>query len=167
MNGLTIEGELANHGDAPASARITARFIGSSGAVSGSVSGIVPDVQAGLIKVYQLVMDKTVADIARVQMHLDAAFAGQLIPKFPIDGVAVQRTDAGPVVVGQLTNPETKDHAMTLIAGFWDARSELIGVATCPTIKVGAGETGLFQLRTTDDVGNYRQVVVQVDALVK
>jgi len=164
--GLTIEGQIRNPTDGPWTVTISAVLIDGTGKVAGAVDGIVSDVQPGQTKPYLLQSDHPPASIAGVTMTVKSAFVGRLVPKFQIDGVTLTRGDAGLVVVGQLTNPETVPHAMTLIATFWDGQGRLVGAGKSELVKVGGSETRPFAIGVSDDVSGYRVIRVDVDTLV-
>ncbi len=166
FGGMTIEGQIRNPTDGPWTVTVSAVLIDGTGKVAGTVEGIVSDVQPGQTKPYLLQSDHPPASIAGVTLTVKSAIAGRLVPKFQIDGVTLTRGDAGLVVVGQLTNPETVPHSMTLIATFWDGEGRLVGAAESELVKVGGSETRPFAIGVTDDVSAYRVVRVEVDTLV-
>lgn len=165
--GMTIEGQVTNTTDGPWTVTISAVLLDGSGKLAGTVDGIVSDVQPGQTRPFLLRSDNPPASIAAVSMKVKSAIPGRLIPKFQIDGVTLTRGDAGLVVVGQLTNPETVPHSMTLIASFWDGQGRLVGAATSGLVAVGGSETKPFAVAITDDVSSYQTIRVDVDALVK
>ncbi len=164
--GMTIEGQIRNASDGPWTVTVSAILLDGSGKLSGTVDGIVSDVQPGQSRPFLFESDDPPVAIAAVSMKVKSAIPGRLIPKFQIDGVTLTRGDAGLVVVGQLTNPETVPHSMTLIASFWDGQGRLVGAAKSGLVAVGGSETRPFAVAITDDVSSYRTIRVDVDSLV-
>jgi len=165
--GLSVEGVIKNTGNEPLTGILRADLVDVTGNVGGAARGVVNDVQPGVTKAFLLQSGDRPRSIAQVSLHVDTALPGRVLPKFVFLGVSVARSNDGPVVTGEITNPDAVAHSLTLVATFWDGTGQVVGMATGAINPLAAGETERFQLPITDDISNYRRVTVEVDALTK
>jgi hypothetical protein len=86
--------------------------------------------------------------------------------KMTIKNSVYQDKDSMKQVVGEVTNNDTTKHTANIKATFYGNDGKILGTAIGTVMDVAPNETKTFNLYTNDEVTGYKDLKVQVDALL-
>lgn len=80
----------------------------------------------------------------------------------------VSKGNSGTTMVdGEVKNADTKEHSFTIVIGFYNTNSKLIGTAVGTMNNLGAGATKTYTAMSVGDFSSAAKTKVQVDSLVQ
>ncbi len=165
----TVYGEAVNNDSKAHSFTLKVSFYDKDKKLLGSAVGAVNDLNGGETKIFSAIAtgDYSAADSYKVQV--DTLVSTNNNQKSPIEfSNTVSKSQMGITTIdGEAKNTDTKEHSFTLVIGFYDKNSKLIGTATGAVNDLAAGDTKTFTAISTGDYSKAASYKVQVDTLVK
>jgi len=166
----TVNGEAKSNDGKKHSFTLKVSFYDKTKKLLGTAMGSVNELQPADTKIFTAMATEDFSKSASYKVEVDTmveSSAAAKVSAITFSNLVAKGNSGTTIVDGEVKNADTKEHTFTIVIGFYDKNSKLIGTAAGSMNNLGAGATKTYTAMSVGNFSGAAKTKVQVDSLVQ